>query len=208
MSLVYLWVRLSSGVMESSRWTAAIWCGLQPDRRRTGVSIKINARLWDLFAVTWKTLPGKTMWIQGTSSRLDRLPRLSTQNKRRNRYSLSRCTHRHTHTHVPSFSPHNHTGGCVRVHTASPTLSLQLSFFSAPSITHKHTKPDMDFDEKQTVWLSVRRQPAIILVGSVIFFWNVFLGVSLNRTRWMSHDSIYIWVRVNPHMSLVPSVLR
>lgn len=45
MSLVYLWVQLSSSVMESSRWIAAIWCGLQLDRRRTEVSIKINARL-------------------------------------------------------------------------------------------------------------------------------------------------------------------
>lgn len=61
MSLVYLWVRLKSAAMESSLWTAAICCGLQLDRRRTGVSIKINARLWDLFAVTWKTLPGKTV---------------------------------------------------------------------------------------------------------------------------------------------------
>ena len=45
MSMAYLWVQLSSSEMESSLWTAAIWCGLQPDRRRTGVSIKINARL-------------------------------------------------------------------------------------------------------------------------------------------------------------------
>lgn len=94
--------------------------------------------------------------------------------------SLTVHTHRHTHMHVPSFSPHNHAGGCARVHTASPTLSLQLSFFSAPSITHERTKPDMDFDEKQTVWLSVRRQPAIILVGSVMFL-GMFSGRFTHR---------------------------
>lgn len=208
MSLVYLWVRLSSGVMESSRWTAAIWCGLQPDRRRTGVSIKINARLWDLFAVTWKTLPGKTMWIQGTSSRLDRLPRLSTQNKRRNRYSLSRCTHTDTHTCTCLHFHHTITQEGVRECARPLPLSL-YNFHSSPP-------PPLHTSTRNPIWISMKsRLFGYPFVDNLPSFWwaarfflECFLGVSLSRTRWMSHDSIHIWVRVNPHMSLVPSALR
>lgn len=136
------------------------------------MSIKINARLRDLFAVTWKTLPGKTMWIQGTSSRPDRLPRLSTQNKSRDRYSHARAR-THDLAHVPRFfffffspPPRSRTGGRVRARARS------LTTFTPPtSITHQRAEPDTDGDEKQTVWLS----DDLASVG----LQNVFCRVSL-----------------------------
>lgn len=99
---------------------------------------------------------------------------------------LSLTVHTHTHTCTCLHFHHTITQEGVRECTRPLPLSL-YNFHSSPP-PPLHTKPDMDFDEKQTVWLSVRRQPAIILVGSVNFFWNVFWAFhssenTLNVTR-------------------------
>lgn len=121
--------------MESSRRTAAIWCGsAAADRRRTGVSIKINARLPDLFSVTWKTLPGKTVWIQGTSSRPDRLPRLSTQNWSRDRYSQARALERARAPFLFFFPP-------LLCFIFSSGSHSHRRVFARPPLPHLPTRP-------------------------------------------------------------------
>lgn len=123
------------------------------------MSIKINARLRDLFAVTWKTLPGKTVWIQGTSSRPDRLPRLSTQNKNRDRYSHARA--RPSARALAFFfffflssGSQSQRRACERALSLLTTFTDPPSPSSPTSITRQLMEPDTDGDEKQTVWSS------------------------------------------------------
>lgn len=150
MSIAYLWVRLSSGVMKSSLWTVAIWCGLQSDRRRTVVSIKINARLWDLFAVTWKTLPGKTVWIQGTSSPLDSVPPAADPKLAPwSLLSLFLMLHTHTHTYELSFSARFRIEVCKSAHPLSYSL---YNLLKSTSPLHTHTQQlQLDFNERLIV---------------------------------------------------------
>lgn len=121
---------------------------------------------------------------------------------------LSLTVHTHRHTRTCLHFHHTITQEGVRECTRPLPLSL-YNFHSSPP-------PPLHTSARNPIWISMESRlfgyPFVDNLPSfwwaAWFFWECFLGVSLIGTRWMSHDSIHIWVRVKPHMSLVPSALR